>query len=128
VIHHPAPCCQHVVMVCCLLFNFAKLFDFGCCSLTQEMSFVDHYLPYFRQWLITHPLLACLPFQPLFTESSCGDQLLALPPFSSVLSASCPLCCVLVFSSLITVQFFGVLLQRRGSGGYAGLSQEWLGE
>jgi hypothetical protein len=31
------------------------------------------YLPYFRQQLITHSLLALLPFQPLFTESSHGD-------------------------------------------------------
>jgi hypothetical protein len=39
-----APCCQHV-MTC----SFVALFDFVCCSLAQEMSFVDHYLPYFRQ-------------------------------------------------------------------------------
>jgi hypothetical protein len=51
-------------MVYCLFFNFAEPFDFGCCSLAQEMSFVDHYLPYFRQQLITHLLLALLPFQP----------------------------------------------------------------
>jgi hypothetical protein len=37
------------------------------------MSFVDSYLPYFRQWLITGPLLAFLPFQILFTESSHED-------------------------------------------------------
>jgi hypothetical protein len=46
------------------------LFDFGYCSLAQEMSFVDRYLPYFRQRLITHLLLALLPFQSLFTENS----------------------------------------------------------
>jgi hypothetical protein len=46
------------------------------------MSFVDLYLPFFRQQLITHPLSALLPFQSLFTKSSCGDQLLAPPPFS----------------------------------------------
>jgi hypothetical protein len=57
-----APCYQHVVMACCLFLNFAEPVDFGCCSLDQEMSFVDHYLPYFRQWLITHPLSACLSF------------------------------------------------------------------
>jgi hypothetical protein len=93
------------------------------------MSFVDCYLPYFRQQLITSLLLALLPFQPLFTESLHRDQLLALPPFSSVLSASCPLCCVLVFSSLF-IQLFFYFLQG-GSvcpGGYAGLSQRWLGE
>jgi hypothetical protein len=54
-IHQTDPCCQHVKMVCCLFFNFAALFDFGCCSLAKEMSFVDCYLPYFRHWLITHP-------------------------------------------------------------------------
>jgi hypothetical protein len=68
VIHQLVPCCQCVVMVCWLFFNFAVSFDFGCCSLAQEMSFVDCYLPYFRQRLITGPLLALLPFQPLFTE------------------------------------------------------------
>jgi hypothetical protein len=57
-----ASCCQCVVMVCWLFFNFAVSFDFGCCSLTQEMSFVDHYLPYFRKHLITGLLLALLPF------------------------------------------------------------------
>jgi hypothetical protein len=31
------------------------LLDVGFCSLAQEMSFVDCYLPYFRQQLITHP-------------------------------------------------------------------------
>jgi hypothetical protein len=59
------------------------LFDFGCCSLVQETSFVDRYLPYFRQWLITHLLSACLLFQAFFTESSHGDHLFALAPFSS---------------------------------------------
>jgi hypothetical protein len=51
-----APCCQRVVMVCWSFLNFAVSFDIGCCSLTQEMSLVDCYLPYFRQWLITHQL------------------------------------------------------------------------
>jgi hypothetical protein len=63
-IHQPAPCCQCVVMVHCLFFNFAEPFDFRCCLLAQEMSFVVHYLPCFRQWLITCPLSALLPFQP----------------------------------------------------------------
>jgi hypothetical protein len=87
---------------------------------------VDLYLPYFRQQLITG-LLSVLPFQLLFAESSRRDQLLAPPPFSGVLSASHPLCCVLVFSSLF-IQFFcegGVVSLPRG---YAGLSQGWLGK
>jgi hypothetical protein len=90
-------------MVCWLFFNFAAVIWLGCCSLAQEMSFVDHYLLYFRKQLITGTLSALLPFQPLFTESSHRDQLLALSPFSSAL---CPLYCVLVFSSLFIVQFF----------------------
>jgi hypothetical protein len=81
-------------------------FDFGCCSLAQDMSFVDRYLPYFRQQLITSLMLALLPFQPLFTESSHGDQLLAPPPFSSALLATPSFCCVLVFSSLFIAQLF----------------------
>jgi uncharacterized membrane protein len=65
---------------------------------------VDCYLPYFRQRLITRPLLALLPFQPLFTESSCGDQRLASS--LSAFSATPPLCCVLVFSSSFIQVFF----------------------
>jgi hypothetical protein len=86
---------------------------------------VDCYLSYFRQRLITCPLSAFLPFQPLFTESSCGDQLLA-HPFSGVLPATVSLCCVLVFSSLFIVQFFCVCVCAGGwsvyQEGYAGLS------
>jgi hypothetical protein len=49
------------MLLCWLFFNFAMLFDFGCCSLVQEMNFGDHYLPYFRQQLVTSLLLAlCL--------------------------------------------------------------------
>jgi hypothetical protein len=55
------------------------LFDFGCSSLVQEMSFVDHYLAYFRQRLITCLLSAHLPFQALFTESSQETRSLLLP-------------------------------------------------
>jgi hypothetical protein len=56
------------------------------------MSFVDRYLSSFRQQLITDLLSALLPFQPLFTESLNGDQLLASPPFSGALSATPSLC------------------------------------
>jgi hypothetical protein len=45
-------CCDGLLIV----FNFALLFDFGYCSLAQEMSFVDCYLLYFRQWVNTGPL------------------------------------------------------------------------
>jgi hypothetical protein len=66
-----------------------------------------------------HLLSALLPFQPLFTENSCENQLLALPP-SPVRFQQPPLCCVLVFG----VSFFwgGSVFLR----GYAGLSQGWL--
>jgi hypothetical protein len=116
------------MLVCWLFFNFVTSFDFGCFSLAQEMSFVDHYLPYFRQWLTTHPLSALLPFQSLFTASSCGDQLLAPPPFSNALTSPCTLCCMFLFSSLFIILFIG---GARGSvcpGGYAVLSHGWLGE
>jgi hypothetical protein len=69
------------------------------------MSFMDHYLLYFRQQLFTHLLSALVPFLPLFTESSCGDLLLASPTISGALIAPHLLCCVLVFSSLF-IQFF----------------------
>jgi hypothetical protein len=56
-----------LLSVCCdgllIVFNFAVSIDFGCCSLAQEMNFVDCYLPYFRQQLITRLLSALLPFQ-----------------------------------------------------------------
>jgi hypothetical protein len=82
----------------------------------------DCYLPYFRQQLITCPLSAFLPFQSLFTESShgtCPSPLLqcaysTLPP---LLHVPCLL--------------FSLVFCRVGvsfcPGGYAGLSQGWLG-
>jgi hypothetical protein len=66
---------------------------------------MDHYLPYFRQQLITCPLSALLPFQSLFTKSLQEDQLLLPLSFSSALSAPHPLCWVFLFSSLFIVQF-----------------------
>jgi hypothetical protein len=93
------------------------------------MSFVDHYLPYFGQRLITHPLSSVLPFQPLFTESSCRDQLLALSLSFGALIAPHPLYCMFVFNSLFIVQlvfFVGWVSVCPGS--YAGLSQGWLWE
>jgi hypothetical protein len=67
------------------------------------------------------PAVSLSAFPPLFTECSCGDQVLALPLFCGALTAPCTLCCVLVFISLFIVQGFfaleGVSLPR----GYAGL-------
>jgi hypothetical protein len=68
-------------MVCCFsIFQGRLTLD---CSLAEEISFVDQYLPYFRQRTVTCLLSAFLPFQPLFTKSSGEDQLLAPPSFSS---------------------------------------------
>jgi hypothetical protein len=60
-------------------------------------------------------LVSQLLLQALFTESSCREQLLALPPFSGVLKAFRPLCCMsfsvpcLLFSFLFCfVLFCGV--------------------
>jgi hypothetical protein len=71
------PCCQCVMMVHCLFFNFVGQFGFGCCSLAQEMSSVICYLPCFREWLITCPLLI---FQCLFTAAEISSLLLPLSP------------------------------------------------
>jgi hypothetical protein len=115
-----------------LVLNFAMSFDFGCCSLAQEMSFVYRYLPYFRKQLIIHLLLVHLPFQSLFTETSLGDQLLVSSSSSSALRAPCPLCCVFLSSSLFIIQFFCFcFFVGRGASlfrGYAGLSLGWLWE
>jgi hypothetical protein len=100
------PCSQPIKMVCWLFFTFAVLFDFDCCSLAQELSFVVCYLPYFRQGLITRLLWGLLPFQPVFTGSLCGDKLLSPPPFSVAPPTTPSLCCVLIFRSLFTVQLF----------------------
>jgi hypothetical protein len=100
-INQPALCCQCVMLVCWLFFNFTTSFDFGCCSLAREMSFANHYLPYFRLWLITCPLSALLPFQSLF-----GNQTLSPTLFSGVLRALCPLFWVFLFSSFLLFSFF----------------------
>jgi hypothetical protein len=105
----PAPCCQCAMLVCWLFFNFATSFESGCCLLAQEISFVDHCLPYFRQCLITLPLPGHLPFQSLFTESLHGDQVLAPPSSSIVLRAPCPLCSMFLFISLFIIQVFFLL-------------------
>jgi hypothetical protein len=104
------------MLVCLLFFNFAMLFDFGYYSLAQEMSFVDCYLPYFRQHLFTCRLSALLPFQSLFTESLHGDKLLAPPLFSDALEHPA-LSAVCLFGSLLITQFYffcgvGVSLPR----------------
>jgi hypothetical protein len=83
------------------------------------MSFEDHSLPYFKLWLITLLLSAHLLFQALFTESSCGVQLLTPSPFSSALRAPCPLCCVSFSGPCLLFRVFLVFFGR------AGVSLSW---
>jgi hypothetical protein len=59
-----------------IVFHFSLLFDFGCCSLAQEMSFVDCYLPYFRQWFITCPLPAFVYYKFMWRSAPCSFPLL----------------------------------------------------
>jgi hypothetical protein len=106
------PFYQCVMMTCWFLFNFAAS-NFGCCSLAQEMSFVDPYLPYFRHWFIIRPLSALLPFQSFFTESSHGDQLLASPPLCCIYSTPFPSA---VRSLLIVLVFCFVFCFLLGGG------------
>jgi hypothetical protein len=80
------------------------------------MRFLDCYLPYFSQWLITCPLSAHLPFQPLFTETLHAGQLLATPLFSSAHRAPHPLCFMFIFSSLFTIQFLFCFVLFAGQG------------
>jgi hypothetical protein len=77
---------------------------------------VEHYLPYFRQQLITRPLLALQTFQPLFTENLHGDQPLAPPHLWCAFSNSISLLCVIFQFLIYCLVFFflggGVSLPR----------------
>jgi hypothetical protein len=55
-------------------------FTCGCCSLAQEMSFLDFYLPYFRQHLITVLLWALLLFSLCLLKVCMEISPLPLPP------------------------------------------------
>jgi hypothetical protein len=76
---------------------------------------VDLYLPYFRQWLITGPLLALLPFQPLFTEIRMEISSLLLPLLRYAYSTSPCLLCVsfqfLVYSVFWCFFFWGGVVE-----------------
>jgi hypothetical protein len=116
------------MMVCCLFFNFAALFDFGCCSLAQEMTFLDCYQLNFRQWLITCTLSALLPFQSLLKV--CMEiNFFPLSPSLVCLQYPTPLLHVLfqflVYYSVFVFVFCGIGV--RLSRGYAGLSQGGCG-
>jgi hypothetical protein len=107
VIRHLVPCCQRVVMVCCLFYNFSQPFDFGCCSLAQEISFVDCYLSYSGSGLSP----TC--YWPSCLSSLCSlivhNEISSFPlPFLPCsFRVPTPLCCVLVFGSLFIVKFCG---------------------
>jgi hypothetical protein len=109
VIHQLVLCCQHVVMVHCLFFNFVVSFDFGCCSLAQGMSPVvcpnsGSGLSSARCWPFCISSLCLLKVHAVIS-------FLLLPSFSGVLWATLSLCYVLVFSSLFIVQFWFFFLQ-----------------
>jgi hypothetical protein len=67
---------------------------------------VDHYLPYFRQQLITCPLSALLPFQSLFTEkfawrsAPCSSSLLQCVQSTPLPLLSVPLQFLVYYSVL----------------------------
>jgi hypothetical protein len=71
------------------------------------MSFVVHYLPYFKAVAYHQPAVSLPAFLAfLFTDSSCGDQLLASPHFSSVLSAFSPPLLFVSFQFIVYCSFF----------------------
>jgi hypothetical protein len=101
------PLCCPARLQFTVFFSFAGQFSFGCCSLAQEMSSVVHYLPCFREWLITGPLSAFAAF-PVFIYWEFSAEFSSLPPpFSSVVSAFHlpPLLSVFDYSSLFVFQF-----------------------
>jgi hypothetical protein len=66
-------------------------------SLTVELPFPPSQVAGLGSWLL---------LQALFTDSSHGQQLLALPSFSGALKAPHPLYCISFFSSLFIIHFF----------------------
>jgi hypothetical protein len=82
---HPSD--SSLLSVCCdgllFVFQFCRFVWLSVFLTGSGDELVDHYLPYFRQWLITCLLLALLPLQTFFTESSWR-----LTPCSSSLSCA----------------------------------------
>jgi hypothetical protein len=117
-----------VSVSCCLgdFFNFAMSFDFGSCSLAQEMSFVAAIC------LISDNILSPTHYQPFCLSSLCllnvcveissSTNLLlwctqsTLPPFLHVL-----------YSSLFIIQYFFFRAEVSLPRGYAGLSRGTCG-
>jgi hypothetical protein len=101
VIHQLAPCYQCIVMVCWLFFNFVVSFDFGCCSLAQEMSFVDCYLPYFRHLPTVSPsVFSAFIYYKFMWRSASWSSLLFHCAYSTL-----PTLLMFVFSSLFIFSF-----------------------
>jgi hypothetical protein len=73
----PHPCCQHVVIVRFLFFNYVELFDFGCCSLAQQMSFVQ--MPCFSSSL-----------SPVFCQPFCLSRICSLIVCKEICSLPLP--------------------------------------
>jgi hypothetical protein len=105
------PSAGPLLSACCdgllIIFQFCSAFDFGCCSLAQEMSFVDHYLPSLFQAVTYHPPTVGPSAFPAFVyckftwrSTPCPNPLLRCTFSNSVL-----LLCV-NFQFLFIVQFF----------------------
>jgi hypothetical protein len=98
VILDPAPCYQRVVIVCCLFFNFAEPFDFGCCNgsgdefcgqLRALFQAVDYHSP--TVGLPTFPAICLLIVHTEISSWTLTSSLVHYQHFHH-------LCCVLLFS------------------------------
>jgi hypothetical protein len=95
------------------------------------MSFVNCYLPYFRQWLITHPLLALLSSSLCLLKVCVETSSLSLP--ASLVGLQHPAALLHVpFQFLVYSSVFVCVYVCGGDsvcpGGYAGLYQSGLWE
>jgi hypothetical protein len=127
VICHKAPCCQHVVMIHCLFFNFVEPFDWVLLKGSGD-EFCGPLPALFQVEAYRLPTVSLPSFPAICLLKVCMEiSSLPLPPSLVCFHRSCPLFCMLVFSSLFIVQVFFVCLQcgRESvcAGGYAGLSQ-----
>jgi hypothetical protein len=80
-------------------------------------SFVNHYLPYFRKWLICCLLPAGYFCRLRLLKDHTGEQLLDPPSFFGALIAPRPLCCMYFSVTCLLFQYFffciaGVSLSR----------------
>jgi hypothetical protein len=100
-----------LLSVCChgslFVFQFCRVFWLWMLLIGSGDDFVIGYLPCFREWLINCWLSVFLPFQHLFTDSSAEISSLTLPLSLVHFQQSCPFHCLLDYSLLFIVQFFG---------------------